>query len=124
MPLVLIAVGGAAGAVSRYLVDGFISERLGGELPWGTLVINATGSFLVGLLFALAIERAVLPASIRGPLMIGFLGAYTTFSTWMLESWRLAETGAVGLALANVAGSVVIGLIAVFAGLALGRVLG
>jgi CrcB protein len=124
LPLVLVAVGGAAGAVSRYLVDGFVSDRFGAEFPWGTLVINASGAFFLGLLFSLAIERSVLPASIRAPLMIGFLGAYTTFSTWMLESWRLAETGAIGLALANVAGSAVIGLVAVFAGLALGRVLG
>ena len=124
MPIVLIAAGGAAGAVSRYLVDAFVSERLGGEFPWGTLVINASGSFALGVLFALAIDRAVLPASIRGPLMIGFLGAYTTFSTLMLESWRLAEDGAVALALANVAGSAMIGLVAVVAGLAIGRALG
>jgi CrcB protein len=123
LPIVLVALGGAAGAVSRYLVDGFVSERLGGEFPWGTLVINASGAFVLGLLFSLAIERSVLPASIRAPLMIGFLGAYTTFSTWMLESWRLAEDGALALALANITGSVVIGLVAVFAGLALGRLL-
>ena len=124
MPIVLIAAGGAAGAVSRYLVDAFVSERLGGAFPWGTLVINASGSFALGLLFALAIDRAILPASIRGPLMIGFLGAYTTFSTLMLESWRLAEDGAVALALANVAGSAILGLVAVVAGLASGRALG
>jgi CrcB protein len=123
MPLVLIAIGGAAGAVSRYLVDAFVSDRTGGAFPWGTLLINATGSFALGLLFALAIERAVLPASVRGPLMIGFLGAYTTFSTLMLESWRLAEDGAVALGLANLAGSLVIGIVAVLAGLTLGRVL-
>ena len=124
MPLVLIAVGGAGGAVSRYLLDTFVSERLGGAFPWGTLAINLSGSFALGLLFALAIERAVLPASIRGPLLIGFLGAYTTFSTLMLESWRLAEDGALVLAVANAAGSMLLGLVAVYAGLALGRVLG
>ena len=124
MPLVLIAAGGAAGAVTRYLVDTAVSERLGGAFPWGTFVINATGSFVLGLLFALAIERSVLPASIRGPVLIGFIGAYTTFSTLMLESWRLAEDGAVMLAFANVAGSALIGIVAVFAGLAIGRALG
>ena len=77
----------------------------------------------MGLLFALVTERAVLPADIRAPVMIGFLGAYTTFSTWMLESWRLAETGAMVLAAANVAGSVVLGWRAVFAGIAVGRAL-
>jgi fluoride exporter len=124
LPLVLLAAGGAVGAVTRYLVDTAVSERLGGAFPWGTFVINATGSFVLGLLFALAIERSVLPVSIRGPVLIGFLGAYTTFSTLMLESWRLAEDGAVMLAFANVAGSALIGLVAVFAGLAIGRALG
>ena len=124
MPLLLIAIGGAAGAVSRFLVDLFVSDRLPSAFPWGTLVINASGSFALGLLFALAIERAVLPAEVRGPLMIGFLGAYTTFSTLMLESWRLAEDGAVMLAAANLAGSVIIGVGAVVGGLVVGRALG
>jgi CrcB protein len=119
----LIALGGAAGAVARYLIDGWILDRTGGEFPWGTLAINASGSFLLGLLFALAIERNILPADVRGPLMIGFLGAYTTFSTLILESWRLWEDAAIGLALANLAGSAVLGLVAVFVGLTVGRAL-
>ena len=123
MPYVMIAIGGAAGAVTRYVVDGFVAERAPGAFPWGTLVINLSGAALLGLLFALAIERGVLPASVRGPLMIGFLGAYTTFSTLMLESWRLWEDGASGLAVANAFGSVILGLAAVFAGLTLGRAL-
>jgi CrcB protein len=124
MSLLFIAVGGAAGAVSRYLVDVLVAERTGGAFPFGTLLINASGSFLLGVLFALAIERAVLPAGIRGPFLIGFLGAFTTFSTLMLESWRLVEDGAPALALVNVAGSSAIGLVAVVGGLALGRALG
>ena len=123
MTIVLIALGGAAGAAARFVVDTAVSQRLGGEFPWGTLVINASGSFALGALFALAVERAVLPAEIRGPVMIGFLGAYTTFSTLMLESWRLAEDGAIGLALANLVGSLVIGAVAVVAGLVVGRAL-
>jgi CrcB protein len=124
MTLVLIAVGGAAGAVARYMVDGWVLDRTGGELPWGTLVVNVSGSFVLGLLFAMAIERDVLAAEVRGPLMIGFLGAYTTFSTLMLESWRLWEDGAVALALGNLAVSALAGLVAVVAGLTLGRALG
>jgi CrcB protein len=121
MPLVMVALGGAAGAVARYVVDGFVAERAAGAFPWGTLVVNLSGSLVLGVLFALAVERGVLPASIRGPLMIGFIGAYTTFSTLMLESWRLWEDGAVGLALANSLGSVALGLVALFAGLTIGR---
>jgi CrcB protein len=123
MQLVLIAIGGAAGAVSRYLIDGVVADRAAGAFPWGTLVINLSGSAVLGLLFALAIERGFLPASIRGPLMIGFLGAYTTFSTLMLESWRLWEDGAVGLAALNAFGSVALGLVTVFVGLTIGRAL-
>jgi CrcB protein len=123
MPLFLIGLGGFAGAVARYLVDGFVADRTGGGFPWGTLVINVTGSFVLGLLFAMSQERAILPAEIRGPLMIGFLGAYTTFSTFMLESWRLVEAGDWALVAANLGGSVVLGLVAVVAGLTLGRAL-
>ena len=123
MPLVLIAVGGAAGATARYLVDTLISERTGGAFPWGTLVVNVSGSLVLGLLFALAVEREVLPPSIRGPVLIGLIGAYTTFSTLMLESWRLIEGGAVGLGLANLVGSSVIGMVALVGGLMIGRAL-
>ena len=121
VPLLLIGIGGFAGAISRYLVDGFVTERTAGAFPWGTLVVNATGSFVLGLLFAATTERGILPAEIRGPVMIGFIGAYTTFSTYMLESWGLLESGSYGAALANLGGSVVVGLLAVAAGLAIGR---
>ena len=124
MPVLLVAIGGAAGAATRYIVDGWISNRASDAFPWGTLVINLSGSALLGILFALAIERGVLPASIRGPLIVGFLGAYTTFSTVMLDSWRLWENGVVGLAAWNAFGSVVFGLFAVFVGLTIGRALG
>lgn len=121
MPIVLIAVGGAAGAVARYLVDTTISQRWPSAFPWGTLAVNLSGSLVLGVLFALTVERGILPASSRAPVMIGFIGAYTTFSTFMLESWRLVEDGAVGLALANIVGSCLLGLVAVFVGLAIGR---
>ena len=121
MPIVLIAVGGAAGAVARYLVDTTISQRWPSAFPWGTLAVNLSGSLVLGVLFALTVERGVLPASSRAPVMIGFIGAYTTFSTFMLESWRLIEDGAVGLAVANIVGSCLLGLVAVFVGLAIGR---
>jgi len=121
VPLVLVALGGAAGAAARYVVDGFVAERTAGAFPWGTFVVNISGSLVLGLLFAFAIERDVLPAGVRAPLMIGFLGAYTTFSTLMLESWRLWEDGAVVLALANIVGSSLAGLVAIVAGLTLGR---
>lgn len=123
MHLVLVGLGGAAGAMTRYLVDSWVAQRTASAFPWGTLVVNVSGSFVLGILFALAIERDILPAQSRLPLMVGFIGAYTTFSTLMLESWRLVDGGAVAMALANVVGSSVLGLVAVVAGLVLGRAL-
>jgi CrcB protein len=121
--LVLVGVGGFFGAIARRVVDLSVSGRADSAFPFGTLVVNLTGAFVLGLLFAWATERDVLPAEIRAPVMIGFIGAYTTFSTWMLESWRLVEDGAWQLAALNIAGSVALGLVAVVAGLAVGRAL-
>jgi len=119
--VLLIGVGGFAGAIARYVLDARVTAWTGGSLPWGTFVVNVSGTFLVGMMFALVVERAALPADVRGPLMIGFLGAYTTFSTLALESWRMIEGGAWLYAGANLLGSVVLGIIAVVAGIALGR---
>jgi CrcB protein len=121
MIYVLIAIGGAAGAVSRFAVDDTLTRWLGGSFPVGTLVVNLSGTFVLGILVALVIERSTLPSDIRAPVMIGFIGAYTTFSTWMLESARLMDDGAWLMAAANLGGSVLLGLLAVFAGLAVGR---
>ncbi|CAN5726867.1 N/A [soil metagenome] len=123
MTLVLLAVGGAAGTVARYALSGWVSDLTGGRLPWGTFIVNISGAFVLGVIFALSVDRAVLPAEVRVPLMIGFLGAYTTFSTLMLESWRLLEEGAMLAAVANIVGSSLVGLVAVVGGLAVGRLL-
>ena len=121
MTLLLVGAGGFFGAISRYLVDGWVSATTGGGFPWGTLVVNVSGSFVLGLLFAASVERGVIPAEIRAPILIGFIGAYTTFSTLTLESWRLVEDGSYVLAVANMGGSLALGLAAVVAGLAIGR---
>jgi CrcB protein len=125
MDLILIGAGGFFGAIARYLVDGWISGSTRvGAFPAGTFVVNLSGAFALGLLFALALEKASIDPRIRGPVMIGFIGAYTTFSTLMLESWRLAEDGSWGLALLNLTLSVVLGMGAVLAGLTVGRAIG
>lgn len=124
MHLLVIGLGGFVGAIARYLVDGVVSERTAASaFPFGTLAINLSGAFVLGLLATLTLERSLLPAEIRGPVMIGFLGAYTTFSTFTLESLRLLEAGSWMLAAGNLIGSVVLGLLAVAAGVALGRAL-
>ena len=121
VPVLLVGLGGFAGAVARYLVDERVSAWAGGGWPWGTFIVNISGSFALGVLFALITERAALPSGARAPVMIGFLGAYTTFSTLTLESWRMIEDGAWLSASANLVGSIVIGVGAVVVGVALGR---
>jgi fluoride exporter len=123
MTLVLIAAGGAAGAIARYLVQGWAQDLTGGRFPWGTFVVNISGSFLLGVVFAIGIDRAALAPEVRVPVMIGFIGSYTTFSTLMLESWRLVEEGDYLFLLGNLVGSVVVGMVALVAGLAMGRML-
>lgn len=121
MTVVGIAVAGSLGALTRYGLDGAVSRRWPGAFPWGTFVVNISGAFLLGLLFVLFTERVTVDPWIRSSLTIGFLGAYTTFSTLSLESYRLLEDGAVGLALANALGSVAAGLVAVYLGVIAGR---
>jgi CrcB protein len=119
--LLLVGLGGFFGAIARYLVDGWIAERTGATFPFGTLVVNLSGAFVLGFLFALTVERGVLPSVIRPPVLIGFIGAYTTFSTLALESWRLIEDGSYALGLANLFGSMALGVVVVVVGLLLGR---
>ena len=123
MTYVLVAIFGAAGAVSRYWVDGRISDLTHGQFPWGTFVINVVGAFALGILVALTTERLLLSPNWRVALGIGFLGSFTTFSTYAYESVKLAEDGAVGLALVNSVGMVALGMLAAFTGLAVGRTL-
>ena len=123
MPIpVAIAVAGALGALVRYWLDGVVSRRTGGGFPWGTFAVNVTGSFLLGLVFTLLTQRYRVDPWLRSGLTIGFLGAYTTFSTLSLETYRLFEDGAAGLAALNAVGSLAAGLAALYVGVVLGRV--
>jgi CrcB protein len=123
VPITLaIALAGSLGALLRYWLDGVVSRRTGGGFPWGTFAVNVSGSFLLGLLFTLLTERYRVDAWIRSGLMIGLLGAYTTFSTFSLETYRLLEDRALGLAAANAFGSLAAGLAALYVGVVLGRV--
>ncbi|MFA5890193.1 MAG: fluoride efflux transporter CrcB [Actinomycetota bacterium] len=116
-----IGIAGAAGALARYGIGGVIARANRGAFPAGTFVVNVSGCFLLGLVFVLLTERFLPHPTTRTALTVGFLGAYTTFSTFSLETVRLAEDGAVLLAAANVAGSVLAGLVAIVAGMWIGR---
>lgn len=121
MQLIVIAAGGAAGAVMRYLVSNGVYQWLGRGFPWGTLAVNAIGSLLMGLLFVLLSERLALGPQWKGFLLIGFLGAFTTFSTFSMETLNLLENGEMGRALLNMVGSVVICVGVAWLGVVAGR---
>ena len=113
-----VVAAAACGAPLRYVIDASIGERVGGRFPWGTLVINATGSLLLGVLTGLALYHAF-PKTPKVILGTGFCGAYTTFSTFTFETVGLAEEGATIPALLNAAGMLVVGAACAALGLAL-----
>jgi CrcB protein len=114
----MVVVGGAAGSLMRYVLGTAIMSRTGGRFPFGTVVINITGSFLIGLLMTLLTERLSPHPNWRLLLVVGFLGGYTTFSSFEWETFGLMRDGARWLGLLNVVGSVVIGYLAVWLGVA------
>jgi len=118
-----ISIGAVLGANTRFLLGRFVAERLGAAFPYGTLIINVSGSFLIGLVLALVTERMVGPWWVRPALAIGFLGSYTTFSTFSYETLQLVEGGSLLAAGANIVVSVTAALIAVYLGTLLGRAL-
>ncbi|MHB8841963.1 MAG: fluoride efflux transporter CrcB [Candidatus Aquicultor sp.] len=114
-------MGGLLGAIVRYLVGGWIMGSGRFVFPLGTLIINVTGSLLLGLFFAVAVERMGLDGFWRPFFAIGFLGAYTTFSTFSLETMNLFESGSFILGAANVLASVLFSLVGVYLGLLIGK---
>ncbi|MDX8403562.1 MAG: fluoride efflux transporter CrcB [Mariprofundaceae bacterium] len=119
--LVAVAIGGASGAVLRWLTAGAVQRWTGGSFPWGTFAVNALGSFLLGFLFVWLIERSTASELVRLALTVGMLGAFTTFSTYSLESIRLLQEGAYGLAAGNVIGQVAVCLLLTWLGIQLAR---
>jgi fluoride exporter len=120
--VVAVIIASALGGLARYLLGGFLA-RAGSSFPWETFVINMTGSFVLGFLFTLFVEVTPTPGWARAAVLVGFLGSYTTFSTFELESFRLLEDGAYASAFGNLLGSLACGLVAVYAGIVLARAL-
>ena len=116
-----IAIGSAMGGVSRYLIGGFSQRMLAGTFPVGTLLVNVSGSFLIGLILRYGLETSTLTPELRALLTIGFCGGYTTFSTFSYETLALAEGGEWSRAALYIALSVGLSLGATFLGFAAGQ---
>ncbi|MGI8944907.1 MAG: fluoride efflux transporter CrcB [Thermoleophilaceae bacterium] len=119
----LVAAFGALGAVGRYAVDGWVAGFARGQFPWGTLAVNVAGSFALGVLVGLTSTRLGAHPNWRLALGVGFLGAFTTFSTFTVETVRLAEDSAYATALLSVAAMTALGMLAAVGGLLAGRAL-
>lgn len=116
-----VAVGAAAGGVSRYYLSVAVQQRLGATFPWGTLLINVTGSLLLGFLMRYALATPSVTAEMRLLLTTGFCGGYTTFSTFSYETAMLLEDGQYERAAAYALASVLVALLATFCGFILAR---
>ena len=122
MNVLLVALGGAIGSAARYLAGAFIANRFGPDFPWGTFIVNVSGSFLIGLILSF-VGGGLLPTGARPFVAVGILGGYTTFSTYNQETMQLMQAGDFGAATCNTLGPVVAGLVAVYLGVVLGRAL-
>ncbi|MDO1583764.1 fluoride efflux transporter CrcB [Rhizobium oryzicola] len=119
--VLLVAFGGAVGSVCRYLTGVFMTRLYGPMFPWGTLTVNVLGSFAIGFLTELVARRLNASMEMRLLIVTGFLGGYTTFSSFSLDTVALMERGASAAAVSYVVVSLVVSLAATFGGLALGR---
>jgi len=119
--ILAIAAGGSIGAVMRYLVSTGVYNYLGRGFPYGTLAVNVLGSLLMGLLYELFLQRLSVSPEVRAVLLVGFLGAFTTFSTFSIETITLIEQGYLLKAVGNILASVILCVVAAWLGLQLAR---
>lgn len=119
--ILAIAIGGSIGALSRYFTAIKINQFLGASFPYGILFVNVAGSFLIGLLSTILVERLQLPPFWRGGILIGFLGGFTTFSSFALDTVKLFEQGSITAASLNIVSNVIFCLLATLMGIFLGR---
>ena len=123
MKIMLIGVAGLIGTLARYWLAGVVARRYGETFPMGTLFVNLIGCFLAGLLFYLMQERFAVSQTLNAILMIGFLGGFTTFSAYGLQTFTLLRDGQFAFAALNLAVSNVVGLLMVWAGYSVAKVL-
>jgi CrcB protein len=121
--LLLVAGFGALGCVTRYYISGWAYDLLGRSFPYGTFAVNVLGAFIIGLVMEFGMRSTLLPVSLRTGLTIGFLGGFTTFSTFSYETFRLLEEGNFFVAVTNVLASVIVCLLFTWIGIHTARLL-
>lgn len=121
MEFLWVGLGGFVGANARFYLSREIGDRLGSHFPYGTLLVNVSGSLLIGAVFTLLTDRFEIDPLWRQLLVVGFLGGYTTFSSYTLEAIDLMQTGRFGYAVLYLLGNNILGLIACFLGISLAR---
>ena len=119
----MVGIGGFLGSVLRFWLGSFIGGRMGARFPYGTFVINVTGSFLIGMVLAVLATKAHWNSNWRYLIPIGFIGGYTTFSAFEYETFQLFQDGQLLTAMLNIALSVVIGFVGVWVGVVAGRII-
>jgi len=118
---VMVGIGGFLGAIARFWLGGYVGDRMGSRFPWGTFIINCSGSFVVGFIITLLAERTHWSPNWRYLIPVGFVGAYTTFSTFEYETLRAMQDGNFVIAALNIVLSVVLGFVAVWMGVVAGQ---
>jgi fluoride exporter len=113
---VMVGMGGCLGSVLRFWLGSYIGGRLGSRFPYGTFVINVTGSFLIGMVLTMMAEKTQWSPNWRYLIPVGFIGGYTTFSAFEYETFRLFQDGQMGTAMLNVMMSVIVGFAGVWMG--------
>ena len=120
---ILVAIAGLIGTLFRYWLSGVVARHYGETFPWGTLVVNLVGCFLAGAVFYVTEERFLISPTLRTVILIGFLGGFTTFSSYGLQTFTLLREGEIGWAAFNIAASNVLGLMMVWTGYVISKAL-
>ena len=123
MILAGVAIGGAVGSVMRYMIQAHSLQWFGNSFPYGTLIVNVVGSLLIGFLSYALLERFTVSEEVRVAIFVGFLGGFTTFSTFSLETLSLIQQGSFFSAIANAILSIILCLLACFMGMSLARII-